>query len=408
LGLLYAMHWPYRQMESARGVRTSPLHERLTALNAWFGQSAGWERPLWFAPPGEDPRPRYSWRRQNFFPWVAAEHMAVRERAGLLDLSSMGKILVEGPDATSALGRLCSNDIDVPVGRIVHTLWLNDAGGIEADVTVTRWGETRFLVATGGTCRVRDLAWLRRHLGDDARCHVVDVTSAWAVLGLAGPLAREALAAATPDSLDETAFPFATARQIELGYAPAWAHRISYTGELGWELWLPTEMARHAFDRLMRSASPRPVGFLALDSLRLEMGFRHFGDDIGSDDDPFAAGLGHAVSLDKPGGFIGREALSRRREAGPTRRSLLQLAVEDPEPLLYGDEPIIRDGRIVGRLSSGAHAHKLGRAVGMGWVEAGQAIDRPWIDGGAWEIEIAGRRFAARASLDAFIGQEAR
>ena len=399
LGLLYAMHWPHRQVESARGVRTSPLHERLAGLNAWFGQSAGWELPLWFAPAGEDARPRYSWRRQNFFPWVAAEHMAVRERAGLIDLSSMGKLLVEGPDAAGALGRLCTADIDVPVGRIVHTLWLNQAGGIEADVTVARWSETRFLVATGSACVGRDFAWLRRHLPDDARCCVCDVTSAWAVLGIAGPEARAVLAAATPDPLDDATFPFAAARRIELGYVPAWAHRISYTGELGWELWLPSEMARHAFDRLMSPNQPRPVGFLALDSLRLEKGLCHFGHEIGSDDDPMAAGLGHAVSLDKPGGFIGRDALLRRHEAGPARRRLARFVLDDPEPLLYGDEPVIRDGRIAGLLSSGAYGHQLGRAVGMGWIEVAPAIEPSRIEGASWEVEIAGRRVAARAAL---------
>lgn len=311
----------------------------------------------------------------------------------------MGKILVEGRDAAGVLDRLCTADIDVPVGRIVHTLWLNEAGGIEADVTVARWSDARFLITTGSASVSRDLAWLRRHVPDDARCHVTDVTGAWAVIGLAGPRAREALAAATHDRLDDVAFPTAAAKPIELGYVPAWAHRLSYTGELGWELWVPVEMARCAFDLLMQPGMVRPIGFLALDSLRLEKGFRHFGHDIGSDDDPFAAGLGAAVHLEKASGFIGREALLRRR-TDPISRRLLQFALMDPQPLLYGDEPILRDGVIVGRLSSGAYAHSRDHAIGMGWADVGQAIDRAWIDSGTWQIEIAGQRFPASASLD--------
>lgn len=400
LGLLYAMHWPHRQAETARGARTSPLHERLAARNAFFGQSAGWERPLWFAPPGLDPRPRYSWRRQNFFPWVAAEHMAVRRRAGVLDLTSMSKFLVEGPDALRLLGSLCSADIDRPVGSIVHSLWLNRAGGIEAEVTVTRWSETRFLVVSGSNAQVRDLAWLRRHLPDDARCHVGDVTSAWAVLAVAGPRSRDVLARVIGERLDDTAFPAATARQVEIGYAPVWAHRISSTGELGWELYMPTEMARHAFDRLIEAGDLVPTGFLALDSLRVETGHPRLGHDIGADDDPFAGGLDHAVRLDKPGGFVGRDAVLRRRERGLPSRRILHVALGDPEPLLYHDEPILRDGRIVGRLSSGAYGHGVGHAVGMGWVEATDGIDRGWVEAASWEIEIAGRRFPASASLD--------
>jgi 4-methylaminobutanoate oxidase (formaldehyde-forming) len=403
LGLLYAMHWPYRQMETARGVRCSPLHERLAARNAFFGQTAGWERPLWFAPPGGDPTPRYSWKRQNFFPWVEAEHLAVRRRVGLLDLSSLTKLLVEGPDAAAVLSRVSANDIDAPVGRVVRTPWLNEAGGIEADVTVARWSETSFLVIGSAACQSRDAGWLRRHMPDGARCRIGDVTGAWAVLGIAGPLARDLLAAVTPDDVGGSALPFGAALQIEIGYVPVWAHRVSYTGELSFELYVPVEMARHVFDRLALAGEPlgmAPCGFLALDRLRLEKGFAHFGHDLSDETDPLDAGLGSALAWDKPGGFVGREALLRRRQSDRQHRRLIQLGLLDPKPLLYGDEPILRDGRIHGRLSSGAYGHWLGHAVGMGWLTAATRIDRAWLDAGSWEIEIAGERFAARASFD--------
>ncbi|HET6521065.1 MAG TPA: FAD-dependent oxidoreductase [Geminicoccaceae bacterium] len=400
LGLLYADHWPYRQPATSRGARTSPLHARLAARNACFGEVAGWERPNWYAPEGVTPEYRYSWKRQNWFDHAAAEHRAVREAVGLFDLSSFAKFLLQGPDAESVLQRVCANDVAVPPGKIVYTQWLNERGGIEADLTVTRLAEDAFLVVTAAASQVRDLTWLKRHIGD-ARATVADVTPAHAVLGLMGPRSREVLARATPADLSDAAFPYATAREIELGYALARAHRISYAGELGYELYVPAEFAAHAFDALFGAAPDiKLAGFHALNSLRLEKGYRHWGHDITDHDTPIEAGLAFACALDKDAPFIGRDALLRQREAGVARR-LVQFALEDPEPLLYHNEPIWRDGMLVGRLTSGAYGHTLGRAIGMGYVEHPDA-DAAFVVSGRFELEIAGERYPAAAGLRAW------
>jgi glycine cleavage system aminomethyltransferase T/glycine/D-amino acid oxidase-like deaminating enzyme len=399
LGLLYAMHWPYRQYETARGVRTSPLHDRLRDLGACLGEAAGWERPGWFAPEGVEPAYRYSWERQSWFPYSREEHMAVREGVGLFDLSSFAKLLVQGRDAEAFLQGICSADIAVAPGRIVYTQWLGEQGGIEADVTVTRLDERAFLVVGAALGQVRDRVWLERHMGDLA-VTVTDVTSGFAVIGLMGPRSRDLLQALTATDLSTATFPFATAREIELGHALVRAHRISYAGELGYELYVPSEMARGVLEVLLEAGLPagmRLCGYHALDSLRLERGFRHWGHDIISDDSPLEAGLAVAWHTD----FIGREALSRQREA-PRAKRLVQLLLLDPEPLLFHDEPIHRDGELVGRLTSGAYGHMLGAAVGMGYVRAGTGIDPEWLAAGRFEIEVAGERVPARASLAPF------
>ncbi len=396
LGLLYADHWPYRQMATARGVRRTPLHGALAARGAVFGEVAGWERANWFARPGQEREYRHDWGRQNWFENQKAEHMAVRTGVGLFDMSSFGKIRVEGRDALAVLQRVCGNDMDVEPGRIVYTQMLNARGGIECDLTVTRLSETAFLLVVPGATLQRDLAWLRRHVGE-AFAVITDVTAAEAVLCLMGPQARDVLARVSPADLSNAGHPYGTAREIEIGMGLARAHRVSYVGELGWELYVSSDQAAHVFEALMEVAPEIvPCGIHALDSCRIEKAFRHWGHDITDEDHVLEAGLGFAVRTGK-GDFIGREAVLRKREAGLGRR-MVQFLLEDPEPVLFHNEAVVRDGKIVSIVTSANYGHALGGAVGMGYVPcAGESAEA--VLGSRYEIEIAGRRVAARASL---------
>ncbi len=398
LGLLYADHFPYRQKATARGIRRSPLHQHLASRGAVFGETAGWERANWFARPGQEAAYAYSWQRQVFFDNVAAEHRAIREGVGMYDMSSFGKLRVEGRDACVLLNRICGADVDVPTGRIVYTQFLNDRGGIEADVTVTRLSDTAYLVVTPAATRLADETWIRRHLGD-AQCTVTDVTAGEAVLAVMGPRARELMALVSPDDLSTAALPFGMAREIELGLGLARAHRVSYVGELGWELYVSADMAAHAFETLTEAGAEVGLtlcGLHMMDCARLEKGFRHFGHDISCEDHVLEAGLGFAVSRTKTD-FVGRAAVEAKREAGLDQR-LVQFLLTDPEPLLYHHEPILRDGEIVGHLSSGAYGHHLGAAVGLGYVPCkGESADA--LLASRFEIDVMGQRFAAKASL---------
>lgn len=399
LGLLYADHYPYRQVETARGLRRSPLHEHLKARGAVFGEVAGWERANWFARPGELREYRYSWGRQNWFPNQRDEHMALREGVGLIDMSSFGKIRVEGRDALAFLQRLCGNDLDVAPGRIVYTQMLNARGCIESDLTVTRLSETAFLLVVPGATLQRDLAWLRRHLGE-AWVTITDMSAAEAVLLVMGPRARALMSRVSPDDFSDAAHPFGTAREIEIGLGLARAHRISYVGELGWEVYVSADQAAHVFEELTDAGEDlglRLCGLHAMDSCRIEKAYRHFGHDITDEDHVLEAGLGFAVKTGK-GDFIGREAVLRKRDEGLSRR-LLQFCLCDPEPLLFHNEPILRNGRIVGQLTSGAYGHALGAAVGLGYVPCCGDESVAELLGSVWQIEVAGRPVTARASL---------
>ena len=400
VGLLYAMHWPFRQPETARGVRRSVLHDRLAARGACFGVVMGWERANWYATPGIEPVYRYSYGRQNWFPCAAEEHRAVRERVGLFDQSSFTKLLLEGPDAAAALDRLCANQVDVPVGRVVYTQMLNPRGGIECDLTVTRTAADQYLIVTAAAAATHDADWIRRHLGD-ARAVLTDVTSAWAVLGVMGPRSRSLLGRLTDADLSTPAFPFGASRDIWLASAPVRATRITYVGELGWELYVPTEFAPGVYDALVEAGADlglRHAGYHAMDSLRMEKAYRAWGHDLGSEDTPLEAGLEFCVKLDGRKDFIGREALLALRHR-PLRRRLAVFALEDPEPLLHGDEPIWRDAALVGRITSGAYGHSLGRAVGLGYVEHPGGVDAAFIESGRWQLEVAGDRIPARPSF---------
>ncbi|MBN36534.1 MAG: FAD-dependent oxidoreductase [Rhodospirillaceae bacterium] len=400
LGLLYADHFPFRQPETARGVRRSPIHEHLKARGACFGVTAGWERANWFAPEGVEAKYEYSWKRQNWFEYAREEHLAVRNGAGLFDMTSFGKIRAEGRDAASVLNRICANEVDVEPGKLIYTQFLNSRGGIESDCTVTRLSETEYLIVVPGASLVRDMAWLKRHTPDDAHIIYTDTTSAESVLCLMGPKARDVLSTCSPADLSNEAHPFGTMREIEIGYGICRAHRVSYVGELGWELYPSADMTAHIFEVLEEAGAAhglKMAGLHVLDSCRIEKAFRHFGHDITDEDHVLEAGLGFAVRVQKPD-FIGRDAVMRKKEEGLKRR-MLQFKLKDPEPLVYHNEPVIRDGKMVSYLTSGNYGHHLGGAIGMGYVpiETGETGEQ--LLNSSWEVEIAGTRFAAEASL---------
>ena len=398
LGLLYADHFPYRQMATARGIRRSPIHEHLKAQGAVFGEAAGWERANWFAREGQERAYHYSWKRQNWFGNAREEHLAVRNNVGLYDMTSFGKIRVEGPDAEAYLNYVCGNDVSVPAGKIVYTQFLSGAGGIEADVTVTRLSETSYVVVTPAATVQRELHWMRKHL-EGFNTVLLDTTSSECVLAVMGPNARALLQKVSPHDWSNANHPFGTAHEIELGMGLARAHRLTYVGELGWELYIPAEMAAHAFETLWAAGQDvglKLCGMHMMDSCRIEKAFRHFGHDITDEDHVLEAGLGFAVKLNKPE-FIGRDAVLRKKEEGLASR-LVQFLLKDPEPLLFHHEPVIRDGEVVSYLTSGNYGHQLGAAVGLGYVPCkGETTDQ--LLASHYEIEIAGTRVKAEASL---------
>ncbi len=398
LGLLYADHFPYRQKATARGVRRSPFHALLMDQGAVMGEAAGWERANWYADPGQEREYQYSWKRQNWFENSAREHRAVRENVGMYDMSSFGKLRVEGPDAEAFLNYACGADMSVPVGKIVYTQFLNKRGGIEADVTVTRLSETAYLIVTPSATRPADEVWLRRLLGD-YRAVITDVTAGEGVLAVMGPNARALMQAVSPADFSNDANPFGTAQEIEIGMGLARAHRVSYVGELGWEVYISADMCGHVFETLHqagRNFDLKLCGMHMMDSCRIEKGFRHFGHDITCEDHVLEAGLGFAVKTDKAD-FVGRDAVLRKRESGLENR-MVQFLLAEPEPLLYHNEPLLRDGQIVGYVSSGNYGHTLGGAVGMGYVPcAGQSAAE--VLASSYEIDVAGVRVKATASL---------
>jgi glycine cleavage system T protein len=398
LGLLYADHFPYRQMATARGVRRSPLHEHLKARGAVFGEVAGNERANWFAKDGQEREYRYSWNRQNWFENQRQEHLAVRNGVGLFDMSSFGKIRVEGRDALAFLQRLCANQMDVAPGRIVYTQMLNRRGGIESDLTVTRLSETAFFLVVPGATLQRDLAWLRKNLEDEFVV-ITDVTAGEAVLCVMGPEARNLMQKVSPNDFSNAHHPFGTAREIEVGMGLARAHRVTYVGELGWELYVPSDQAAHVFEALEeagRDVGLKLCGLHTLDSCRIEKAFRHFGHDITDEDHVLEAGLGFAVRANK-GDFIGRDAVLRKQEAGLKRR-MLQFLLDDHEPLLFHNEAIVRDGDIVSIITSGNYGHHLGGAVGLGYAPC-EGESEADVLASKYEIEIAGTRVSAKVSL---------
>ncbi len=398
LGLLYADHFPYRQKDTARGVRRTPFHNHMLEHGGVMGEIAGWERANWFANNGQKREYEYSWKRQNWFENSAAEHKAVRENVGMYDMSSFGKIRVEGKDAEAFMNYVGGGDYSVPNGKIVYTQFLNHNGGIEADVTVTRLSETSYLVVTPAATRQADQAWMMRHVGD-FNVVITDVTAGEGVLAVMGPNSRALLEKVSPNNFTNEVNPFGTAQEIEIGMGLARVHRVTYVGELGWEVYVSSDMAGHVFETLHEAGQDlglKLCGMHMMDSCRIEKGFRHFGHDITCEDHVVEAGLGFAVKTDKPS-FLGRDAVLRKKEEGPKMR-LVQFRLTDPEPMIYHHEPIIRDGEIVSYITSGNYGHTLGGAIGLGYVpcEGEKAADMLASD---FEIEIAGARVKAEASL---------
>jgi 4-methylaminobutanoate oxidase (formaldehyde-forming) len=404
VGIHYAMPWPLRDWKSGRGLRRSPLYDRLAAKGAAFGSKMGWERANWFATDGAKPETIYSYGQQNWMPYAAAEHRAAREAVAVFDQTSFAKFLLEGRDAEAVLQRLCANDVAVTPGRVVYTGMLNECGGYESDLTVTRLGADAYFLVTGTAQATRDAHWIRRHIDDDARAALSDVTSSYAVLSVMGPRSRALLQRVTDADLGQAAFPFGTMQEIGVERASVRALRVTYVGELGWELYVPVESAAGVYDAILAAGADlgvRDAGYYALDSLRLEKGYRAWGREISPDDTPLEAGLEFAVKLEKRGGFIGREALLAGKAEG-LRKRLVIFTLEDAEALPWGDEPILRDGRLVGWVSSAGFGHTLGTAVAMGYVrDDAERVDAAFIASGAYEIEIAGERIRARAHLRA-------
>ena len=404
LGLLYEMHWPFRQKDTARGARRSPIHDALVNAGAVMGETNGWERQNWFANEGQEPKYEYTYGRQNWFENSAAEHKATREAVGFFDQTAFSKFLVQGPDAMSTLNRICAAEVDVEPGNTVYTQWLNPKGGIEADLTVSRWSEDEYFVVTPTGTQTRDHNWLVRNTPDDAVAITTDVTSGYAMFAVMGPNSRALLQPHTDADLSNEAFPFVTTQTIDIGYATVQAIRLTYVGELGWELYVPAEFAAHVYETIFSNGDAhglRHAGYHAMNSLRMEKAYRHWGHDITDEDTPMEAGLNFAVAYDKAGGFIGRDALLAQKEAGIGKR-LVQFKLDDPEPLQYHDEPIFRNGEMVGHTTSAMYGHTVGSSVSMGYVTTPVEMPREEVLEAKFTIRINGQLHTAQPSWRGF------
>ncbi len=400
-GKHYTVAFPHEEYESGRPRIVSPLYERLKSHRAVFGSKLGWERPNWFAPPGIEPHDEYSMGRQNWFGPVGEEHAHVREHVGVFDQSSFAKYEVSGTDAAAALDLVCANDVTKAPGRLTYTQLLNTRGGIEADLTVARLADDRFYIVTGTGFRTHDLGWIRDHMPAGAAVEIVDVTEQWGTLSLMGPKARDVLAAVTDADVSNSAFPFGHVRQVAIAGAQVRALRVTYVGELGWELHVPIGFTGEVFDALMAAGAPnaiRPVGYRALESLRLEKGYRAWSSDITPNDTPFEAGLGWAVKLKSNAPFIGREALAARI-GQPLIKRLAGFTISDPDAVLLGRETILRHGEAVGYLTSGGYGYTVGKSIGYGYVRNADGVSDEWLASGAFELVVAGDRFAAQVHM---------
>jgi heterotetrameric sarcosine oxidase gamma subunit len=412
LGLVYKCHYPAMSMKTARGARRSPFHERLAAAGAYFKEVSGWESPDWYGEPGSNPDPGpLSWGRHRWFGNWQREHHAARNGVIVMDMSFMGKFLVQGRDAGVNLNRISGNDVDGEPGTITYTQWLNDQGKLEADLTVTKLAPEKFLVVVTDTMVKHAETWMKRQFAPDAHAFVTDVTSAYGQLNVQGPRSRELLQKLTSEDLSNEAFPFRAAREIDIGFARVLCVRITYLGELGYELYVPCEQALHVYDRLIdagREFGLVHAGLKALGSLRMEKGYRDYGHDIDNTDDPYETGLGFALNLDKPGGFIGKEAVLARKAKGPLRRRLVQVLVKDPQPLMYHVEVLRRDGVPVGYVRAASYGHTLGGAVGLAMVEPDAEVNAAYLASGRWEVDIAGTLYPCIVSAKPLYDPESR
>jgi len=406
LGMVYKCHYPTYSYQTARGAKHSPIHDRLVARRAYFRDVSGWEGADWYAPEGAQPVvDKLCWGRHNWFPWWEAEHRAAREGVILMDMSFMSKFVVEGRDAGAYLDWISANSVDGPANTITYTQWLDAAGKLQADLTVTKLDDRKYWVVASDTVHRHVENWLKRHAGE-RHVAITDVTGGYGQLNIQGPRSRELLQSITGADLSNEAFPFRHAREIDIGFARVLCIRITYLGELGYELYIPAEQTTHVYDRLV-AAGVRfglvHAGLKALASLRMEKGYRDYGHDIDNTDSVLEAGLGFAVDLKKPGGFLGKEAVVALKAAGPLPQRLLQILVKDPEPLMFHAEIVHRNGAPVGYIRAASYGHTLGGAVGLAMIaapaDAPKGIDQAWIDSGTWEVDIAGKKYPAIASL---------
>jgi 4-methylaminobutanoate oxidase (formaldehyde-forming) len=402
LGLVYACHYPDRQPRTARGARKSPFHDRLAAKGAHFRDVSGWECPGWYAPAGHKPEAGpLTWGRPDWFPWWEAEHRACREGVIAMDRSFMGKFLVQGRDAGAFLNYISANEVNGDQERITYTQWLNEDGRLEADLTVIKLEDGKFMDVTSDVAHRHTETWMKRHIGDGQHVTVTDVTASYGQLNIQGPKSRELLQSLTSADLSNEAFPFRTAREIDIGLARVMCVRITYAGELGYELNIPSEQAIHVYDRIVEAGEKfglRHAGLKALASLRLEKGYRDYGHDIDNMDDPYSTGLGFAVRLDKESDFIGRQACIERKAKLHYTHRLVQIFLLDPEPQMFHQEIVLRNGVPVGDVRAASYGHTLGGAVGLAMVE-GDPVDAAYLEEGAWEVDIAGRKYPAEVSL---------
>ena len=397
----YTMAWPSEEFSSGRPLQRSPLYDRLRAQNACFGEKLGWERPNWFAAPGETPADIYTYEKPNWFAAVAREHRNTRENVSLFDQTSFAKFKITGKDAAAALSWICANDILTRPGRLTYTQMLNARGGIECDLTVVRLAEQEFYIVTGTGFLTHDRHWIERSIPAGMDAKVTDVTSSHAVFSLMGPKSRNLLELLTTDDISNAAFPFRHARWLGIAGAPVLALRVTYVGELGWELHVPVEFAVTLYDALMESGAQFGLGnagYRAIETLRLEKGYRAWGSDIGPDHTPLEAGLGWAVKLAKPIPFLGRTALEAQK-ARPLQKFLAGFTTADPEIILLGRETIYRDNVRVGWLSSGGFGHSIGKPIGYGYVRHEDGVDEAFIHSGSWELEVATERFPCTPHL---------
>ncbi len=406
LGMVYQCHYPTRSMMTARGAKRSAIYDRLRDQGAYFKDVSGWEGADWYAAPGTTPDPGpLSWTRPIWFSRWAEEHAAAREAVIVMDMSFMAKFLVQGRDAGKVLNWISGGNVDGDKGRVTYTQWLNEDGKLEADLTVTKLDDERIIVVASDTAHRHVETWMRRHIPEDAHAFVTDVTSAYAQINVQGPRSRELMQALTTTDMSNEAFAFRDAREIEIGFAKVLCLRITYLGELGYELYVPTEQAVHVYDRIVDVGARfglRHAGLKALASLRMEKGYRDYGHDIDNTDSVLEAGLGFALDLNKPEGFLGKDAVLRKKAEGPLKKRLVQVLLSDPEPLMFHAEVVLRDGRSVGYVRAASYGFSLGGAVGLAMVEADEPIEQAWLDRGTWEVEIAGKRYPAKLSLRPF------
>jgi 4-methylaminobutanoate oxidase (formaldehyde-forming) len=400
-GKHYTIGFPHEEYESGRPRIVSPLYERLKAHNAVFGSKLGWERPNWFAPKGMEAKDLYSMGRQNWFGPVGEEHRHVRDAVGIFDQSSFAKYELTGPDALKALDWICANDVSKPAGRLTYTQLLNTRGGIEADLTVARLAEEKFYIVTGTGFRTHDLSWIKDHIAKDAEVSVKDVTEAFGTLSLMGPKARDVLAKVTKADVSNAAFPFGHVGEIDIAGHKVRALRVTYVGELGWELHVPIEATGEVFDALTagKPHGIRPVGYRALESLRLEKGYRAWGSDITPNDTPLEAGLGWAVKLKKNTDFLGRRALQAVNGAVPKKR-FSGFTVADRDIVLVGRETILRDGQPVGYLTSGGYGYTVGKNIGYGYVRNEGGVSDDFLASGNYELVVATEKVPARLHME--------